>query len=342
MVNTAVDKAKPVDMNHRRSFHRTLSLAVLCCWITACSVPDTDPINKWLHADDGTFAADISPDGAFSVVSGVDNGINVWDNNTHTLKYHWRHQSEGNNLVMAIHISSDGKYVVTADREAFALWSIETGEPIGFWRIDESTIRDVAVTDNGKGILVGRGNGKVMYFEPETGRRLEFLGHQEKINSVDISPNGEYALTGGNDYVAYLWSTTSGQIIHTFTHSSRVTKVALDDAGRYVFTADSIEDSKIWNAQTGEPVSTLRYIARQKIFTDAVFSADGKKLLTASPSRRIYQWNVKTGEQEQAWKVAAKDGSRPATAVVYAVNYTPDGNVLSESSSGLAELWAPE
>ena len=35
----------------------------------------------------------------------------------------------------------------------------------------------LAVSNQGRGILVGRGNGKVMFFEPKTGRRLEFLGH---------------------------------------------------------------------------------------------------------------------------------------------------------------------
>ena len=340
MVNKAVDKAKPVDMIHRRLFQRILSLTAVLLFSQGCTVPDSHPLEKWQHGKDGTFAADISVDGKLSVVSGVDNGISVWQNNDEKVLYHWQHQSEGNNLVLAIHISADSRYVVTTDRDAFALWSIDSGEPVGFWRIDESTIRDVAVSNNGKGILVGRSNGKVMYFEPETGRRLEFLGHQERINSVDISPNGQFALTGSNDYLAYLWSTKTGQIIHTFTHSSRVTKVAMDDDGRYIFTADSKHDSKIWNAQTGAPISNLKYIARQKIFTDAVFSDDGKYLLTGAPSRRIYLWDVRTGEQRGEWKVAAKTGSRPATAVVYGVSFTSEGNVLSESSSGLAELWA--
>ena len=329
-------------MLHRRSFKTTLLLAFFSVLLSACSVPETEPEERWLHAEDGAYAADISPNGEYSVVSGVDNGINVWHNKDNNLLFYWQHQSEGNNLVLAIHISADNKFVVTSDREAFALWSIESGEPVGFWRIHESTIRDVAVTNNGTGILVGRSNGKVMYFEPETGRRLEFLGHQERINSVDISPNGEYALTGGNDYVAYLWSTRTGQIIHTFTHSSRISSVTLDDEGRFAFTADSKQGAKIWNAQTGAQMSNLQYIARQKIFTDAVFSDDGKYLLTGSPSRNIYLWDVKNGEQVDEWKVAAKQGTRPATAVVYAVGFVDKKTILSESSSGLAEMWTIE
>ena len=304
-----------------------------------CGVAETTPEAKFRHAKEGAYAADISPDGSIAVVSGVSNGVNVWRVKDNEPLFHWSHQGDGTNVVTSIHISADNQVVVTSDGEAFALWSMASGEPVGFWRIDEPSIRDIAVANEGKGILVGRSNGKVMYFEPTTGRRIEFLGHTEKINSVDISPNGKYALTGGNDYVAYLWDTDTGQIIHSFTHPSRVTMVALDDEGRYAFTADSKDKSQIWNVQSGKPISQLNYIARQKIFTDAVFSADGNYLLTGAPSRRIYLWDLKTGEQKEEWKVAPRENMSPPTAVVYGVAFLDDNRILSESSSGLAEVW---
>ncbi len=317
---------------------RFIALMCISC-LTACSGPSSKPVESTRHAQEGAYAASISPDTSISVVSSVSSGISVWDVTNNTLLYTWSHQGEGNNTVAIIHVSADNLYTVTSDREAFALWSIETGDPVGFWRIDESSVRDIAVSNGGRGILVGRGNGKVMFFEPETARRIEFLGHQEKINSVDLSPNGFYALSGGNDYVAYLWDTRSGQVVHRFTHSSRVTKVALDDEGRYAFTADSKRDAQIWNLQTGEVVSRLNYIQRQMIFSSAVFSADGKYLLTGSPSRRINLWEVETGDKLQEWKVTPREGSQPQSAVVYALGFINQNEIISESSSGLAEVW---
>ena len=169
-----------------------------------------------------------------------------------------------------------------------------------------------------------------------------FLGHQEKVNSIDISPNGKFALTGGNDYIAYLWSTDTGQIIHTFTHPTRVTKVALDDEGRFAFTADSQSKSQVWNVQTGQPVASLKYAARQKIFTDVEFSKDGQFLLTGSPARKVYLWDLETGEQVQSIQVASRESVSPPTAVVYGVAFLPNDNILSISSSGLAEEWQRE
>ena len=341
MVATAIRNLNIKIMNTRclsPKCHRTFIFAAVLVLLFGCSIPETQPLKRVRHVDEGAFAADISPKSNILVMSGVDSGVRVWRVGDTTPMFNWEHQG-GNNTVTNVHISADEKYVVTSDREAFALWSVDSGEPEGFWRIDESNIRDIAVSNNGNGILVGRSNGKIMFFEPNTGRRLEFLGHTEKINCIDISPNGRYALSGGNDYVALLWDTRSGQVVHRFEHSSRVTRVAIDDLGRFAFTADSRRQSQIWNIQTGEPISTLKFSARQKIFTDAVFSEDGSYLLTGSPARRMNLWDVQSGEQVAEWRVAPRESSNPPTAVVYGVGFTKDGNLLSSSSSGLTAVW---
>nr|WP_240612821.1 hypothetical protein [Alteromonas flava] len=310
------------------------------CWLQGCGGVSSSAQSEILHAEAGSMAADVSPDGSLAVVSSVDNGITVWNLKTEEALFEWHHQGDGVNIVTNLHISADNSHIVTSDRTAFALWSVESGEPIGFWRIDESAIRDVAVSNQGNGILVARSNGKIMYFEPNSGRRLEFMGHQEKVNSVDLSPNGKFALSGSNDYVAYLWSTDTGQIIHTFTHPQRVTKVALDDQGRYVFTADSTNNAHIWDAQSGTRLSSLDIFVRQQIFTDAVFSDDGKWLLTGSPTRRVNLWNVADGQEIQEWKVAPNEKAALRTAVVHAVGFINPQQIVTESSSGLAERWS--
>ena len=254
-------------------------------------------------------------------------------------KFNFRHAGEGDNLVTNLDISYDGLYMLSADQEAFGLWDLTVGEPVGFWRIDESSIRDIAVSNKGLAILIGKSNGKVMYIEPQTGRRLEFLGHSEKINSVDLSPNGNYALTGGNDYVAYLWDTRTGQIVYTFRHTSRVSTVLLDEYGRYALTADSKDQSIIWDLTTGLKTSELVYFERQKILTAGKFSRDGKYLLTGSPSRSLDLWNVVSGERVKQYKVGIRPEATMPTAMVYGVDYLDEQQVISLSSSGYAEVW---
>ena len=307
----------------------------------SCGTYHKEPALEFQHAEDGAMAADISLDAKISVVSSIDLGLLVWDLEYNQKIYQWAYKGDGEtiNLVSMVRIANDNSYVVSADRESFAIWSLNSGEPEGFWRIDESTIRDVAIASQGTTVLIGRSNGKVLMLEPFTGRRLEFLGHTERINSVDISPNGYYALTGGNDYVAYLWDTRSGQVVHRFDHPSRVTKVLIDPKGRYLFTADSQKTARIWDAQTGEEVSRLQFIQRQMIFSSVVFSDDGRRLLTGSPNRLLALWDVQTGDKIEGWRVKPNDKAVGNSAIVYGVGFYNENQVISESSSGWAEVW---
>jgi WD40 repeat protein len=292
------------------------------------------------HAVAGAYDASISNDAHYSVISSIHHGLALWDLKQNALKYQWQHQAAEDNLVLASDISFDSKQAVTADRKNFALWNIFDGNNMGFWQVKDSTIRDIAVSNQGRYILYGKTNGVAVHVNIISGKRLEFLGHQEKINAVDLSPNGYFALTGGNDYTAYLWDTRSGQVIHRFNHPSRVTQVKLDPLGRYAFTADSKKQARIWDLLTGKVVSNLDYISRQKIFSAVRFSTDGKFLATGSPSRKLALWDVKTGKRVQQWQVNPRKDTRPKSAVVYDVAFSPDGKTLiSESSSGLAETW---
>lgn len=344
--NAVNTKVEPLLINRVKFFSSracirllTMTMAItITTTMSACSIPDSTPRERINLAEDGVYAADIHPGKQLALFSEVGGEIRVVDLTTNESLYSWRHQGDGLNLVDNVKFSKDGEYAVTADSEAFALWSLDTGEPIGFWRIDESTIRDIAVANGGRAVLIGRANGTVMFFEPFTERRLEFIAHEEKINTVDLSANGRYALTGSNDYKAYLWDTETAQIIHVFDHPHRVIRVLIDQNAKYLFTADGQDKAQIWDAQSGEQVSRLHFIERQLIFTSANFSKDSKQLLTGSPSKRLALWDVATGKMVQEWRVAPSQGPAPQSAVVYAVDFLQQTPV-SLSSSGNLEKW---
>lgn len=307
--------------------------------LTACDKPNSLPDNAQEHAVQGSYAAALNNKGTLAIVSSINHGVSVWNLNDNALLYQWSHQQDTDNLVLAIDISDDDKFAVTADRTNFAAWSLESGENIGFWKIQESSIRDIAISNNGRYVLYGRGDGKVIHVDLNSGRRIEFLGHTEKVNAVDLSPNGFYALTGANDYTAYLWDTRSAQVIHRFTHPSRVTQVALDREGRKAFTADSQKQASIWNLQNGSQMANLQFNARQKVFSAVRFNSDTSLLVTGSPARTIALWDISSGKQLQTWRVAPRQGSRPKSAVVYDIAFSDNGNLISESSNGLSETW---
>ena len=318
---------------------RIFIFTLYCLFFTACQPAGKQPIKRWQHAVEGAYAADISNDAKLSVVSSIHHGISLWDIDKNALKYNWSQQQDtADNLVLATDIADNNSHVLTASRTTFSLWNIKSGNSEGFWKIDDSAIRDIALANNGKYILLGKSDGKVLHITPSSGRRLEFLGHQEKINTVDMLPNGRIAISGSNDFVAYVWDTQTGQVIYRFNHPSRVTKVAFDAKGRYAFTADSKKSANLWDLSSGKLISQLQYSNRQEVFSSIQFSPDGKYLATGAPSRKVSLWQISTGERITSWRVTPREDIRPAGAVVYSVGFR-DNNILTESSSGFAELW---
>lgn len=334
-----VEKSLNIVLERNYCFQWPIYLLILIV-LSACDTQGQKPIEQWQHAIEGAYAANISNDGKYSVVSSIHNGIGFWDLDKNALLYTWYQQQEGSdNLVLAADIADDNSYVMTASRENFALWNASTGEGLGYWRVRDSNIRDIALANQARSVLLGKGNGVAVYVDMRTGRRLEFLGHQEKINSVDMLPNGRVAISGSNDFAAYVWDTKTGQVIYRFNHPSRVTMVALDAKGRYAFTADSKKAAHIWDLKTGKLISSLQYTNRQEVFSSVRFSSDGTKLLTGAPSRKVSVWAISSGERMQSWRVTPRKDIRPAGAVVYSAAFRDNTQVITESSSGYAELW---
>lgn len=324
-----------------RQLTLTLTFSLL---ISGCQPSGNKPIKRWQQAVEGAYAADISRDAKYSVISSIHHGISLWDIKNNALKFNWaQQQNSADNLVLLTDIADDNSYVLTANRTDFALWNMKTGKSEGFWKVSGSNIRDIRVANDGQYLLIGKANGRVEHITLSTGRRLEFLGHQEKVNSVDMLPNGRIAISGGNDFVAYVWDTKTGQVIYRFNHPTRVSKVALDSKGRFAFTADSRKSANIWDLKTGKLISKLIYTQRQEIFSSVRFSPNGKYLLTGSPSRTVSLWDVKTGKRTNKWQVTPKEAKHPTGAVVYGVafgdNTMNKHTVYTISSSGYVELW---
>lgn len=304
----------------------------------ACSEVQPNSVRQVLHSETPSYGAAINDQSTLVAVSALDQGVTVWDLQKDTALYSLGHKEKTDNQILSLSFSPSGSHLLTGDSKDFALWHMEDGRNLGFWSVQDATIRDLAVSDYGRHLLIGQSDGKVQHITLSSGRRIEFLGHSENVNSVDMSANGRFALTGANDHFAYLWDTETAQIIYSFPHPNRVTKVALDQQGRYAFSAGSELQGFIWDLKTGKQISQLE-LSRAQIITAARFSPNGKWLVTGSPSRALILWDVATGKKIQQWQVRAILNSRPASAVIHAVAFLNDNQIISESSSGVAEVW---
>jgi WD40 repeat protein len=309
----------------------------ICLMLTGCEQSSL-PSQQIRLANQGLLSADLSSDGKLAIASSLSQGTVVWDLVLGTERWRWRQSDDQNDFVTLTRFSPGDSHAITATQHAFAIWHLQDGQSQGYYSLPESSLRDAALSADGRQVLIGRADGKAELVDTQSGRRLQFLGHTEQVNTVDLSANGRYALTGGNDYSAYLWDTRSGQVVWRFNHGGRVIMARLDPAGRLAFTADS-HQAIIWDLKTGKERSRLQFDHRFEVYTSARFANDGNWLITGAPSRQLSLWRVSDGSLLQSWRVSPHPKVKPPSAVVYGVALRDNSHLVSASSSGLAEIW---
>ncbi|MFC1503042.1 WD40 repeat domain-containing protein [Pseudomonadota bacterium] len=324
----------------RKIFHR-ISIILALILLSGCFFSGSE-IKRWVLAPEGATSFSLSRDGRFALFNSAQQGIVLWDLQQNKRLADFGSQDPHHNTVLSSKISDNNRYAITATAQNFAVWDLAWGQSDGLWSISDGVIRDVDIANNGQHVVLGLSNGKALYIDLGTGRRLEFLAHREKVNSVAISANGQYALSGGNDYFAYLWDTRSGQILYSFEHTSRISRVALQRHGKLALTADGTNDIFVWDLTSGEKQAELAVRLRQQNLSSARFSEDGTRLVTGTPSRRVELWDSTTGKNLGRWEAAPLQDARPPSAVVYDVAITASGQVISGTSAGIAQAWTTD
>ncbi|MGF1698684.1 hypothetical protein L4C54_23890 [Vibrio lamellibrachiae] len=294
---------------------------------------------RWELEPKGTTSFALSRDARFALIYSKEHKLVLWDLAQNEQLAQLGQQDAQENSVSRIRISDNGRFAITASQINFAVWDLSWTQAEGLWSISDGLIRDVDISSNGEQVLLGLSNGKAIYVNLVTGRRLEFLAHQEKINSVALSPNGRFALSGGNDYKAYLWDTESGQILRTFEHEQRVIRVALQRDGLLAFSSDGGNQAIVWDLKTGNEQAQLSSFSRQLIFSTARFSDDGSKLITGTPSSRIIVWDTNSGKKLDGFEAEPLKDARPPRAVVYDAAFDNQQRVVSGTSAGIAQAW---
>jgi len=157
------------------------------------------------------------------------------------------------------------------------------------------SVCSVALSPNGKQIVSGGADGKIKFWEVESGQCLRTLdGHTEWVQSVALSADGRFLASGGRDALVKLWHLESGEQRKTFVgHSELVKSVAYSPDGRLLASCGRGSSIMIWDVASGECLKTLD---SGGFFTASAvkFSADSKRVLFAGDALQL--WDVEAGE----------------------------------------------
>jgi WD40 repeat protein len=191
--------------------------------------------------------AQFSPEGQFLLIFDGYYTIKMWDMVAGKILYNLPKSTKE---FKSTHFSSDGKYMITTDRNKFTLWETATGKLV---HAIPSAVDTVVFGPDSQHIAT-LSRKEVKVWDTQRGNLMHQLTAKEKefFKSVQFSPDNKYLLTSLDNNVTTIWSATSDSIIHEL----KGTAAQFSTQGRYVVTTNNRE-AFLWETASGKLIRTL-------------------------------------------------------------------------------------
>lgn len=293
------------------------------------------------------FSVIFSPDSKYALSASLDNIATIWDLRTGEKARMLEVMSGEVPGVSNLHISPDGKYLLTGMRGGgwVKLWDART------WQ----AIRDIpghSITEYmeafafspGSKYAISGGSYRIIKWDVETGKELGNTTHasftdRNQSYAMAISPDCHYAFVKGIGYVSLwdivlrkrLWIYGADTGGRRWSGGSMIanTSAQFSPGGEYILSGEK-ETLRLRDAKSGRIIRTFVDEGTGQI--DAVaFSPDGKYILSGSMDGKIRLWDVHTGEKLRQF-VGHSDE-------VASVAFSPDGKRVLSGGDASTRLW---
>jgi WD40 repeat protein/tRNA A-37 threonylcarbamoyl transferase component Bud32 len=293
---------------------------------------------NWISVSSAAF----SPDGKHVVTTANDKTARLWDAATGKELAVLRGHTDN---VLNGHFSPSCRHVLTVSEDRTArLWDA-TFDPDGPPRRGTwPGVQQAAFSPDGRRLGVTYFEKPSAVWDLDTGKRVSVLRTDSNpyvgFDSLYFSPDGKRLLGARQSGGVPLWDATTGKLLQMLKEAS-VARFSPD--GRRIVTAE--KTGRICDAATGKELFVLGEKDSPPI-NDAVFSPDGKQVLTRSSGPRVSQtdqdhvnavvWDASTGKQ----LLTLKDSDTKFIGNCTAISFRHDGrHVLTASSSRTARIW---
>ena len=277
----------------------------------------------------------ISPDGRSVIFGDGRNTVRVWNRSTRKEVAQIRH----NGSVHAIAVSPDGRYVASASEDhTVRISEMDTGEEIARL-IHDGAVTAIAISLDGKYIGSVSDDQTIRVWESLSGKEVARITVDTGVYLVAISPDGRRVASSSRDKLI-IWEVATGREVAHISHSVAVKSIAFDPTGDYLVSAVECEQldvsgfacfrgsARVWEISTGREVARMTH---DSDVYPAVFSPDGKYVLSASWDGTLRVWEALTGKELARMTHESQ---------VYSAAFSPDGKyVVSGTFDNTVHVW---
>ncbi|MER3434838.1 MAG: LuxR family transcriptional regulator [Leptolyngbya sp. ERB_1_1] len=197
------------------------------------------------------------------------------------------------------------------------------GRPLMTLSGHHNWVRSVAFSPDGRTLVSGSDDKKVMLWNTSTGQRLKTLdGHESRVWSVAFSPDGQSVASSAEDGAIRLWNVQTGALIAQMKCPRWVRSIVFSPDGNVLASGGSDRTITLWDIQNGTAIRELP--GDQGRIRCIAISPDGKLLASAGDNRTIAVWEISTGKQLHT--LADHSGW------VRSIAFSPNGTCLASGS----------
>ncbi len=292
-------------------------------------------LSRFAPSVDSFTSALFTPHGRHVMVGGPGDAMRLWDTETNQEVRQYKGLAGG---AWGFDISSDGKFVVTADDEGAKLFDMQTGELIRAYSLPYSTPAIFSPDD--RFIAISSADNIARLWEVATGKELEQFPSDAFVPWLAYSPDGKFLLTMAGD-IAQLWDVQTGEEKQRFLgHTGIVLFGIFSPDSKYIVTGGADKTARIWNVATGEELHKFTGHTGRILWVE--FSPDGKYLLTASEDRTTRLWDIQAKAEprrfltynKEVWGEFPTALSPDSQSLLYSFDRTINAAVVWNTQTG--------
>jgi WD40 repeat protein len=287
------------------------------------------PLAKYSH-EGAVYALTPSPDGSL-VATGSRGYIKILDATLLQLRC-GQYTNDDDHEVHGLSFSPDGQKLATAGTDSVSevivakflgpdntCPAIELAGHIG-------AVSAVAFGSDAEKVITASTDSTARLWEAQTGRLLsKLIGQQGPLTDVAVSADGEFAATASADGSTRIWQLDATSPRRVFAGD----RALVAPVGTRVMTWNDTS-AALWDLDEGHEIAKL--VGQTQKINDAVFSADGKLLLTVDEAGAARVWDPQNGSLLHEFRVDATSLSHGAVS--------RDGHrVAVAATSGLVRIW---
>jgi WD40 repeat protein len=239
----------------------------------------------------------------FVITGSQDSTVRIWDTKTGQLISQIKETNEVNEVKLS---SLGDKLITRISSDVARVWDVQSGKFLYELRHSIRYMKSAAFSPDGKYIVTCTGNGlvqiggQIRLWNSSDGSLISEYTKTDEWGFFEVvfTPDAKYIITNANGDDIWIWDykkkNLKKRILNQNGGKGIIQQVSFSPDNQYLVSALQERIAEIWKLENSKLIATLN--GHTEYVNSALFTLDGKFVITTSGDNSSKKWNSKTGE----------------------------------------------